>query len=59
VTDVLAGRAEHLAVDLDLAVTPEEMAPTVPADRSRHRVLPRLPDPLVEVQVADGMRDDG
>jgi hypothetical protein len=59
VADVLAGRTEDLAVDLDLAVATERVAPTVPTDGPGDRVLPGFPDPLVEVEVADRMRHDG
>ena len=58
-TDVLADRPEHFAVDLDLAVAPEQVTTTVPPNRTRHRVLLRLADPLMQVQVADRVRDDG
>lgn len=55
--DVFAGGAEDLAVDVD-----ESLVPTMPrlaSDRSSDRIPPRVLDPLVEVEVAHGVRDDG
>jgi hypothetical protein len=60
VFDVLAGRAEDLAVDVDQPTPPERPAmPSLPSDRSGDGVSPRIPDPLVQIEVADRMRHDG
>jgi hypothetical protein len=55
--DVLAGGAEDLAVDVDEAGV--AAMPEPPSDRSSDGIPTRLPDPLVEVEVAHGVRDDG
>jgi hypothetical protein len=55
--DVFAGRAEDLAVDVDQPLVPS--MPRLPSDRPSHRISPRLADPLMQIEVADGMRDDG
>jgi hypothetical protein len=58
--DVLAGGPEDLSVHLDQPTPPERPAmPSLPSDRSGDGVSPRLPDALVQVEVADGMGDDG
>ena len=58
--DVLAGGAEDLPVDVHRMTSPEpEAMPLRPSDRSSDRVPPRIADPLVQVQIADGVRDDG
>ena len=55
--DVFAGWAEDLAVD----VGPPSVStmPQPPSDRSSDGVTPRVADALVQVEVADGVRDDG
>jgi hypothetical protein len=55
--DVLAGRAEDLAVDVHHASVTTE--PELPPDRPGHRIPAGFPDPLVQIEVAHGMRDDG
>ena len=60
VFDVLAGGAEDLAVHVDQAAPAERPAmPSLPSDRPGDGISPRIPDPLVQIEVADGMRDDG
>ncbi len=53
---VFGGWSEDLAVDVDLATAPT--MPDLPSDGSGDGVPPRVPDPLVQVEVADWMRDD-
>jgi hypothetical protein len=58
--DVLAGRPEDLPVDVHLVSSPEsETVSPRPSDGSRDGVPPRVSDPLMQVEVADGMCDDG
>ena len=56
-THVFAGGAEDLAVHVDGASMPTESP--LPANGSGDGVSPRILDALVQVEVADGMRDDG
>lgn len=55
--DVLAGGTEDLSVHVDGTSMPAE--PPFLSHGSGDGVSPRFPDPLVQVEVADGMRDDG
>lgn len=55
--DVFAGRSEHLRINVDQTITPT--MPPVPSDGPGHGVFPRIADPLVQVEVAHGVRDDG
>jgi hypothetical protein len=55
--DVLAGRTEDLAVDVDEARV--AAVPEPPSDRPGDGISPGVPDPLVQLEVAHGMRDDG
>jgi hypothetical protein len=57
--DVLTGRSEDLPVDIHLMISSEpETMPLRPSDRPRDRVSLRITDPLVQIQVAHGVRDD-
>jgi hypothetical protein len=53
---VFGGRSEDLPVDIDQAIAPT--MPGLPSDGSGDGVPPRVPDPLVQVEVADWVRDD-
>jgi hypothetical protein len=55
--DVFAGGAEDLAVDVDEAGV--AAMPEPPSDRSSDGIAPRVPDPLVQVEVAHRVGDDG
>ena len=55
--DVFAGWSEDLAVDIDQPLV--SSMPRLASDGSGYRIPPRVADPLVQVEVADGMRDDG
>ena len=55
--DVLAGGAEDLAVDVDHASV--TAMPQLPSDRPGHGITSGVADPLVQVQVAHRVRDDG
>jgi hypothetical protein len=57
VFDVLACGPEDLAVDVDRPLVPA--MPRLPSDGSSDRIPPCVADALVQVEVADGMRDDG
>jgi hypothetical protein len=60
VFDVLAGGPEYLAVHVDEPASPERPTmPSLASDRSGDGVSPGLPDALVQIEVADRMRDDG
>lgn len=53
---VFGGRSEDLPVDIDEAIA--TTMPGLPSDGSGDGVPPRVPDPLVQVEVADRVRDD-
>ena len=53
---VFGGRSEDLPVDIDQAIAPT--MPGLPSDGSGDGVPSRVPDPLVQVEVADRVRDD-
>jgi hypothetical protein len=53
--DVLAGGSEHLAVEVDLTSPPT--MPELASHRARDGVSPRIPDPLMQIQVAHRVRD--
>jgi hypothetical protein len=55
--DILAGGAEDLAVDVDHASG--TTMPQLPPDRSGHGITTGVADPLVKIEVAHRMRDDG
>jgi hypothetical protein len=55
--DVLAGGTEDFAVDVDQPLV--AAMPRLSSDRSSHRNPTRVADALVQIEVADGMRDDG
>jgi hypothetical protein len=52
---VFGGRSEDLPVDIDQAIAPT--MPGLPSDGSGDGVPPRVPDPLVQLEVADRVRD--
>ena len=59
VFDVLAGGPEDLSVDIDQPTAPERPTkPTLPSDRPGDGVSPRVADPLMQIQVTHGVRDD-
>jgi hypothetical protein len=60
VFDVLAGGPEDLSVHVDQP-TPFERPtmPSLPSNRSGDGVPPRVTDPLVQIQIAHWVRDDG
>jgi hypothetical protein len=55
--DVFAGRAEDLAVDVDLASATAMPQPS--SDRSSDGITACFADPLVQIEVAHGVGDDG
>jgi hypothetical protein len=56
-SDVLAGWAEYLAIDVDHASL--TTMPQLPSDRPSHGITASVADPLVQVEVAHGVRHDG
>jgi hypothetical protein len=55
--DVLARRSEDLAVDINRASV--TTVPELPSDRPGHGITAGVADPLVQIEVAHGVRDDG